>query len=161
MRSTATAVAFAIAATLAAGRPDSGKSGKSGTTCGPADFQGIWQYFSPGSGNSYTTIVTCPSYLNGDCQIADQAINLEDCGVLGTIKKADMFRDENGNCAFKPVALTTITAPEDKQCPTVVSASRDGQFLLFLFGKNQDPNLENPDYYNSDTPRHGLMINSF
>ncbi len=157
MRSTATAVAFAIAATLAAGQK-SGKSGKS--TCGPADYQGVWAYISQGSGASYTTEVTCPSYLDGDCQIADQAINSQDCGVLGTIKKDDMFRDEHGNCAFKPVALTTLSGPEDTQCPTVVSGKRDEKFLLFLFGDNPNPNLEDPEYYNADAPRHGLAINS-
>lgn len=105
--------------------------------------------------------VTCPSYLDGNCQIAEQAINVDDSSSMGTIKKGDMFRDENGNCAFKPVAVTTIRCPEDTQCATVVSASRDGEFLLFLWGDKKDPNLENPEYYNADSPRHGLKINSF
>ena len=75
-----------------------------------------------------------------------------------------MFRDENGNCAFKPVALATISVPEggeeeDYQCPTVVSGSRDEKFLLFLFGDNPDPDLEDPEYYNEEYPRHGLKIN--
>ena len=134
-----------------------------GKACGPVDYEGIWTYISQGGGTPYITMITCPEYLHGDCQIADNAINQVDCGVIGTITSSGMFRNDDGNCAFKPVALdllnpTAISVPQELGCPSVTSGARSGDFLLFLYGSgNQDLNA--PMYYNKDAPRHGFKIN--
>ena len=126
--------------------------------CTGADYEGVWAYVSQGTGNSFSTMITCPPFLNGDCQIMDQGLNTKDCSIIGMIKTTDMFSD-GGNCAFKPVRMGLVNSNDFKQCPTIVSAVRDGNYLLFSWGDKPNPDLENPVYYNADTPRHGLRIN--
>ena len=88
----------------------------------------------------------------------DQGLNTKDCSIIGMIKTTDMFSD-GGNCAFKPVRMGLVNSNDFKQCPTIVSAVRDGNYLLFSWGDKPNPDLENPVYYNAGTPRHGLRIN--
>ena len=131
----------------------------SGDDCNGSAFEGVWAYVSQGSGNSFSTMITCPPFLNGDCQIMDQGLNTKDCSIIGTIKTTDMKEDVDGNCFFDPVRMGLVNSNDFKQCPTVVSAKRDGDYLLFLWGDKPNPDLENPVYYNPDDPRHGLRIN--
>ena len=126
--------------------------------CNGDDYEGVWAYVSQGTGNSFSTMITCPPFLNGDCQIMDQGLNTKDCSIIGMIKTTDMFSD-GGNCAFKPVRMGLVNSNDFKQCPTIVSAVRDGGYLLFSWGDKPNPDLENPVYYNAGTPRHGLRIN--
>ena len=62
----------------------------SGDDCNGSAFEGVWAYVSQGSGNSFSTMITCPPFLNGDCQIMDQGLNTQDCAIIGTIKTTDM-----------------------------------------------------------------------
>ena len=86
----------------------------------------------------------------------DQAVNIADCGVIGTIKKNKMKKNKKGECTFKPTALTERTSIGG--CATVVEGERDGDYMLFLFGDGTQ-DLDNPVYYNAGSPRQGLRTN--
>ena len=68
-----------------------------------------------------------------------------------------MFKNSHGECAFEPTALTEVTNVGG--CPTVTEGERDGDYMLFYFGNDPNPSLDDPDYYNEDEPRHGLRTN--
>ncbi len=85
----------------------------------------------------------------------DQSDNIADCGVIGTIKKKNM-KKKNGECTFKPTALTERTSIGG--CATIVEGERDGKYMLLLFGDG-DQDLKNPTYYNAGTPRQGIRTN--
>ena len=128
--------------------------------CSASDFEGVWAYISQGTGNSFSTMITCPPFLNGDCQIMDQGLNTQDCAIIGTIKTTDMEKDPvSGECFFNPIRMGLVNSNDFKQCPTLVSAQREGDYLLFRWGDKPNPDLEDPVYYNADEPRHGIRIN--
>lgn len=99
--------------------------------------------------------------MEGSCQFMDQAVNLQDCAGIGTITPDDMYLNEHGLCAFKAIALTLVAANDidPSFCPNVMEASREDDYLLLLFGDNTPPDLEDPVYYNADSPRQALQIN--
>lgn len=87
----------------------------------------------------------------------DQGFSTEDCGVLGEIKKEKIFKNSNGECAFKPTELEEVT--DIGGCPTITEGERDGEYMLFFFGEGNNQSLDDPEYYNADDPRHGLRTN--
>ena len=109
--------------------------------------------------------ITCPPSMEGSCQFMDQAVNFKCCSKIGTITPNDMYLNEHGQCAFKPIELTLVNANgiDPSLCPNVMEASREDEYLLLLFGDPSDngaePDLENPVYNNADAPRQALQIN--
>ena len=103
--------------------------------------------------------------MEGSCQFMDQAVNLQDCAGIGMITPDHMYLNTHGECAFKPIELTLVNANgiDPSFCPNVVEASRDDEYLLLKFGDPLDngaePDLENPVYYNENSPRQALQIN--
>ena len=101
--------------------------------------------------------------MEGSCQFMDQAVNLQDCAGIGTITPDHMYLNEHGDCAFKPIELTLVNANGFTGCPNVMEASRQDEYLLLKFGDPLDngaePDLENPVYYNENSPRQALQIN--
>ena len=136
------------------------RSNRNQAACSASAFEGVWAYVSQGSGNSFGTMITCPPSLDGNCQIMDQGLNTKDCAVIGTIKTTDMQEDDKGNCYFDPIYMGLVNSNGFKQCPSVVSAKREGEYLLFLWGDKPLPDLSDPVYYNLDDPRHGRRINT-
>ena len=136
------------------------RSNRNLAACSASAFEGVWAYVSQGSGNSFSTMITCPPSLDGNCQIMDQGLNTKDCAIIGTIKTTDMQEDDEGNCYFDPIYMGLVNSNGFKQCPSVVSAKREGEYLLFLWGDKPNPDLSDPVYYNLDDPRHGRRINT-
>jgi len=100
--------------------------------------------------------ITCPSVLGGFCQIMDQGIAEVSCGVIGIIQQDMMYKNSNGECAFKPTATTEVTSIGD--CVTVTAGERDGDYMLILFGRGPQ-DLNNPSFYNAGSPRNALRTN--
>ena len=136
------------------------RSNRNLAACSASAFEGVWAYVAQGSGNSFSTMITCPPSLDGNCQIMDQGLNTKDCAIIGTIKTTDMQEDDEGNCYFDPIYMGLVNSNGFKQCPSVVSAKREGEYLLFLWGDKPNPDLSDPVYYNLDDPRHGRRINT-